>query len=59
MSAGDEIFQVSLNAMRQLTLEQLLHERENIEKHVKAAVEMAEMVLDICIDEKRKKLSIN
>ena len=59
MSAGDEIFQVSLNAMRQLTLEQLLDERKNFEKHVKAAVEMGEMVLDICIAEKQKKLSIN
>ncbi len=59
MNSAERIMQASLDSMRELTLEQLYDERENIERHVEDAVAVARDVIDRVIAEKILQRSYN
>jgi ribosomal protein L31E len=52
ISSDQQIVKASLDAMRELTLEQLREERENIARHLQDAITTAEMIIDCVIAEK-------
>lgn len=52
ISSDQQILKASLEAMRELTLEQLREERDNISRHLQEAITSAEMIIDFVIAEK-------
>jgi hypothetical protein len=56
---GEDIIKASLVALRSLTLEQLVKEREDIGEHIRAAMESAVLMIDLVIAEKQRARMFN